>query len=194
MKSYLGIRSGVLIALALGFLSVPDVMAQRASPLEVRKLDGDKIQTPEYSVRGPNTQSRNKDWFRVYAEYDTEPEWLDEATFTFYVVLKSSGNSDAPPYTLLKGEVTYVNIEEGRRHEADMFIHPSTLARYGDVERVAVLVNVGGRVVAMESKPSSKARWWEQLSPQTTLMLNRLQTPFAMLNFDNFEMIKPATR
>ena len=60
-----------------------------------------------------------------------------------------------------------------------------------DVQAVAVLVNVQGRLVAMESLPNSNQRWWEQLAPTEGLVLNRMQTPFAMLYFDDYEAIKP---
>lgn len=157
--------------------------------LEIKKIGGAKVPTPEYSLRKNQTQQRSRDWYEIACLYDTEPKWLDEAKFTFYVLVRSREQS-GPPVMLFRGEVTYVNIEKGR-HKADIFIHPSLLARYGAVERVAVVANAGGRTM-IETDPPATQRWWEQLSPQDGYLLNRLRTPFAMINFDDYEQIKVA--
>jgi hypothetical protein len=87
-------------------------------------------------------------------------------------------------FTLFKGDVTYINIEKGR-HKSDIYLHPSTLARFGDVERVAALVSVGGRLVAMEGLPSGSTSiaLVGAMAPQEGYLLNRMQTPFAMISF-----------
>ncbi len=166
-----------------------------AAPLVIKKITGEKSRTPEYQAKAAGTQSRSRDWFKIEALYDVDPDWLDEVTFTYYVVVKAKqplpGRS---PFNLFKGEVTYVNVEKGRGKKSDIYLHPSTLARFGDVERVAAVVNVGGRMVAMEGNPplsGANPRWWEQLTPQEGYLLNRMQTPFAMINFDDYEAIKP---
>jgi hypothetical protein len=58
------------------------------------------------------------------------------------------------------------------------------------VQAVAVLISVQGRIVAMESKPKSNQRWWEQLAPVDGLLLSRDQTPFAPIYFDDYEPVK----
>jgi hypothetical protein len=163
--------------------------------VSVKKIDAGKAKTPEYQAKYVTAQQRSRDWFKVEVIYDTEPEWLDEVSLTYYVVVKAkqpiAGRSSL--YTLFKGDVTYINVEKGR-HKSDMYLHPSTLARLGDVERVATVVSTGGRVVVMEGVPSlsgANPRWWEQLPPQEGYLLNRTQTPFAMINFDDYEAIKP---
>ena len=88
--------------------------------------------------------------------------------------------------------MTYVNIQKGK-HKSDMYLHPSTIARYGDVQRVGVVISSQGRVLAMESLPANNQRWWEQLTPLDGYVLNRMQTPFAMIYFDDYEAIKPST-
>ena len=34
-------------------------------------------------------------------------------------------------------------------------------------------------------------RWWEQMTPVDGYVLNRMETPFAMISFDDYEAIKP---
>lgn len=194
MKRRAAILACLVLSLAVA-LPLP-VFAQGGEaerPLEIKKVNSGKLPTPEYQVKRGNQNSRSREWFGVEVIYDTAPEWVDEATFTFYILTRSKNPPQGrPPVSLFKGEVTYMNVMRGR-HKADMWLHPSALARFGEVERVAVLVSVGGRMVAADGIPSGSTaqRWWEQLSPREDLMLNRMQTPFAMMNFDDYEMIKP---
>ena len=123
--------------------------------LEIKRISGGKVNTPEYQLKKSQFAARTREWFQIIVDYETDPEWVDEASFTYYVVVKAKAGQGRPgqsPYTLFKGDVTYINVEKGR-HKSDIFIHPSTLSRYGDVERVAVLINVGGRLVAMDGLP-----------------------------------------
>ena len=161
-------------------------------PLEIRDISGMKVLTPEYTLKKGQVSAQTRNWFQITTQYDTKPEWLDEVDFTYYVLVKNK-DPKGPPQILYRGNVTYVNVEKGK-HKSDMYLHPSTLARFGDVQAVGVEVKVQGRIVARESKPSSNQAWWEQLAPREGVLLNRMQTPFAMLNFDDYEMIKPAAQ
>ena len=178
----------VMAALSAALISAPSAWAQEGtSPVQVRKVLGEKVKTPEYKLLTGQVMARALDWFQIVVNYDTAPDWMDELTFTYYVMVKSK----AGKYGLFKGDVTYINIARGK-HASDVYLHPSTLTRFGVVERVAVVISSQGRVVAMESQPSSKGRWWEQspVPPVDGLVLNRMETPFAMINFDDYEAIK----
>ncbi len=177
----------VVLALTLSFLSVAS--AQQASIVEIKKIEPAKAQTPEYKLLTGQVMAKTRTWFAINTTYETKPDWIDDLSFTYYVLVRSK--EAGQKYTLFKGDVTYVNVQKGK-HKSDMYLHPSTLARYGDVERVAVIVNAAGRVVAMESLPAATTRWWEQLSPVEGYVLNRMQTPFAMINFDDYEAVKTA--
>lgn len=195
--------SCLLVAMLVGSTVLGVLSAQAQAPaaavvpadraLSIKKVDAGKVKTPDYQVKHVNSQARSLDWYKIEVIYDTEPEWMDEVSFTYYVVVKAKQSIPGrPPFMLFKGDVTYVNVAKGR-HKSDIYLHPSTLARFGDVERVAALVNVGGRLVAIDGLPSGSAssRWWEQLPPQDGYLLNRMQTPFAMINFDDYEAVKP---
>lgn len=163
-----------------------------AAPASIKNIAGSTVQTPEYTIKKSQTAARTRDWFQIVTVYDTEPDWLDDIQFTYYVLVRAKNpRPNEPPQRLFKGEVSYINVAKGR-HKSDMYLHPSTLARFGDVQAIAVLISVQGRLVAMESKPASNQRWWEQLQPQDGVLLNRMQTPFAMLYFDDYEAVKPA--
>lgn len=198
MNSWL--KSVSLAVVALSTAAAHPAIAQAPAPapaadrvLNIKKIDAGKVKTPDYVVKPSLPTQRTREWYKIEVIYDTEPEWVDEVTFTYYVVVKAKQPQPGrSAFTLFKGDVTYINVEKGR-HKSDIYIHPSTLARYGEVERVAALVNIGGRLVGMEGLPSgsTSTRWWEQLQPQDGFLLNRTQTPFAMINFDDYEAIKP---
>ena len=161
--------------------------AATKAPAKIRKIKGDKVKTPRYSLASGNVSGRSRDWFQISTEYETEPEWLDELKIQYYVLaMTKSGKKEQ---SLFRGEVNYVNVEEGK-HMSVMYLHPSTLSRYGDVQAVAVLLYAEGRLLGAESEPSTSKRWWEQMTPRDGFLLNRMETPFAMINFDNYEAIK----
>jgi hypothetical protein len=172
-------------------ISMPALAQEGATrDLVIKDISGGKVLTPEYQVKRGQMSARTRDWFQITTSYDTMPEWTDEIQFTYYVLVKNKNPADkGPPQSVFKGDVTHINVQKGR-HKSDMYIHPSTLIRYGDVQAIAVLVNVGGRLVAMDGKPPTSERWWEKLAPQEGYLLNRMQTPFAMLYFDDYEAVK----
>ncbi|MCS6771281.1 MAG: hypothetical protein NZ740_04570 [Kiritimatiellae bacterium] len=188
-----------LVGWILGIFAI-DAAAQPAAgapgqvPLIIRRISGGKVETPEYQVKKSQFAARTRNWFQIIVDYEVAPEWMDEATFTYYVLTQSrKPEPGRNPRTLFKGEVTYINIGRGKRR-SDVYLHPSTVERFGEVERVAVEVRVGGAIVAREGIPQGtvQQRWWESFAPLEGYVLNRMQTPFAMLNFDDYEAIKPS--
>lgn len=163
--------------------------------LRIRRLEGELVRAPQYQVRGGTATQRQRQWLQVTTQYQTAPEWIDEMTFTYYIVLRNSRPEEGQSeFNMFRGEITYVNIAETREGRSAVFLHPSTVERYGELFRVAVVITSQGRTIGMESNPSGDGRWWEQLTPRAGFVLNRMQTPFAMVNFDDYEAIKPPER
>lgn len=155
--------------------------------MRIRKMTPSTEKTPIYTVRGSASSMRQPDWWRVVVEFETAPDWIDELEFTYYVYMKDQSNKNAE--IMFRGAVTYVNVEKGK-HMSDMFLHPSTVARLGRVEQVAVVVKARGAVVATESSAKTP-NWWDRFSPVDGVLLNRAQTPFSFVDFDSYEAIKP---
>ena len=157
--------------------------------IKIRKMapvPGTKTPVFRTAVQG-SASAKQPDWWRVMVEYETAPEWIDELEFTYYVYMKDQSNKGAE--VMYRGTVTYVNVARGR-HYSDMFLHPSTLARLGRVEQVALVVKAKGAVVATESTAQTP-NWWDRFSPVDGVLLNRSQTPFAAVDYDLYEAIKP---
>ena len=187
---------GVVLIAALG-LTAGTALAQMASAapagsdvLRIRKMapvPGTK--TPVFrTATASQASAKQPDWWRWMVEFETAPDWIDELEFTYYVYMKDQSNKGAE--MMFRGTVTYVNVAKGR-HYSDMFLHPSTLARMGRVEQVAVVVKAKGAVVATESTAQT-ANWWDRFAPIDGVLLNRAQTPFAFVDYDLYEQIKPA--
>lgn len=166
------------------------------SAVALKKIDGignnGLVQTPEYStsVNEPKyTGAGDKQWARVTVYFDTEPEWIDELTFKFYVLVRNAKTTQS---TLFSGSVTFVDVSKGRLHPATMYLTPATVQRYGQVEAVAVEVVSGGEVVESLAVPDQPAQWWRspKLKVKEGLLLNRAQTPFALINIDSYPPVK----
>lgn len=197
------VRSKLAVGMAAGILWLGAVVAGMAqapglgaAPLggggsdiiRIRKLTPGSEKTPIFktAVQGQGF-ARQTDWWRVVVEYETAPDWIDELEFTYYAYMKDQSNKNAP--VMFRATVTYVNIAKGK-HVSDMFLHPNILRRMGRVEQVAVVVKAKGAVVATESTAKTP-NWWDQFSPVDGVMLNRGQTPFAVVDYDMYEAIKP---
>ncbi len=192
----LGLSVAVLLALA----GARQVVGQAPSgvsrdSLNIRRIDASRTRTPIYNQRSQiNVREEVREWFRIEVEYQSTPDWLDEVTFTYHVLLRNDDlarpGDPRSAFRLLRGQVTNVNVPRGRRNYSVMFIHPRTIERFGSIERIAVTASSGGVVMDTATEPESRTRWWEELPPVEGLLLNRLETPFALIAYDRYEAIK----
>jgi len=191
----------------MAFISIATAQAQMAAPegavdpatlINIRGVRFDSMFTPEfsYSLRGRSTQrDGRRQWLQVSSEFDTSPEWMDEVTLTFYVVLRANARNlaeGANPNNMFTGTVTYVNVKRGR-HTATMFLDPNTFERFGTPQAVAVVFNVGGRQAGGDVQPRStqESRWWTTMPPNGIPLLNRNETPYGLVEIEQFNTVKP---
>lgn len=182
--------------LLLTAVLVPEITRAQAAPaaripIAIRKVEMEQIETPLYNVRGPNQQPTRKKWVRLYAEFDAEPDWSDDLTFNFYLAVRGKAET-APPFSVFKGAVSYVNVPKGRRHMAEVFVHPVMFERYGEPGPIALEVRQGGRLIAQSGKPEPATPWWNdpRYIPQEGALLDRSRSPFALLDPESQLMIK----
>ena len=156
----------------------------------LKKLDVMAKQlTPQFQVTPmPPASKVPRYWYQMTVHFDTHMEWTDDLDFRCYVLLKPK-TGGAGKSMMLRGDTTLVNVAKGK-HKCDFFVHPSTLLRYGDVETVAVVVSKAEQVLGMLSQPPSTKRWWEENSPVPNMVLKRSDTPWALINVDDFEQVK----
>jgi len=193
---------GVAVILALGTTHVSaqgrvrEGGGEGRSVLKVRELTGYGPRALiKSSDAGASTRAGSREWAELSVLYDTDPEWLDEVTFQFYVLLRGKMTAE---FTLLKGMVTYIDVARGTKHMAVAYVRPAVLARYGEIVGVAVEAKVKGEVVSVLSEgrlgPNKPLplEWWKNpnLSPRDGGILDKSKTPFALVKFDEYEALK----
>jgi hypothetical protein len=168
--------------------------------VRIRELTGvgprGLVRTPEFTSSVSRGRTPAKEWAELAIQFDTQPDWIDELTVQYYALLYAHKTKE---YTFLKGVVTHMDVAKGRGHLSAAYIRPSTLQRYGDVVAVAVETLAKGEVVASESQAGKlpdqqvlQGEWWKtiKLVPKDGCILSRAQTPFALVNYDDYEVIK----
>jgi hypothetical protein len=182
--------------LLLTCLSVPELHAQQRDAIRVKSVKIKKLKTPEYQTR-PSFNPRLRDWIEITTEYEIQKDWMDELEMTYYVLLKGGKDKTIKePYTLLQGSIAYVHIEKARELKSIMYVHPSVLTRFGDVDAVAVEVKQSGRPSIVDGMGTWQQwqKWVQQLTARGGMILAPDQTPFGAMSLDDSEMIRPVAR
>jgi len=163
-------------------ITIGDVETQDLSAPLYQGEDGDDTLYAPGIIFSSN---REKKWLRVSVDYATRPEWIDRLTLEFYVLLPSPNDEKI----LFKGVASYVDVPEGRKHLAEMYMHFNSYERYyqrGKI-RTAVLAKVDGEIISIDDKNSLDDKWWETIPLHPCGLLNRLDTPFRVVNAGNYE-------
>ena len=171
--------------------------------LQVRRFSGlgnkNSIKTPEYKTNATRGLNPQQDWFQISVTYDTAPEWVDELTFQYFALAETRIDGKQS-FSLFKTAVRYSDIEAGRSHVSTVFLHPKALKRYGELKAVAVEVLHEGKVIATDSDVGMNLPddWWKNplvtesagLAVREGYLLDRSKSPFALINIDDYELIK----
>ncbi len=167
----------------------------------------------------PQRADKTLFWLQIDVDYDTvtpksakgRTVWLDDVTLKYDVLLPVRRGSKV---VVLSGRVTYWSIAlDGKTHHAQAFIHPRFIQRYAPELRqrnselkdfriaVTFMVNdspSGGGVVKPRGKASSKealGQLRKALNMASTKKVRnsifpRNETPWGILNLNNYELIK----
>lgn len=173
--------------------------------VKIRRLDGAGksgiVRTPEYNTTVPGGTKAAKEWVEIKTTFDTEPEWINEVVFQYYV-LAFSRKEDKAPYSFYQATVRYSDVERGRNHFSTMYIPPPAVKRYGYPVAIGVEVSVNGTVVdhKFERDPSVRVadEWWkdsavisrDSVVARQGCLLNRKESPFALINIDDHEVVR----
>src|SRR3954470_10081003 len=162
----------------------------RGADFQVTKITKNLLTTPEIVYTGaqkyPTDQSER--WLEVEAVFAATPEFTDELTFKYFVLLNGR---------VLTGEVTHVNIAAGRENRSVMYVSPRTLTRLlgnkaitaNSIQNIAIQILQKGAVQAELSFTRAAPQWYASSPPLTGLLLNKNETPFAPLYWDRYEQI-----
>ncbi|CAA9246960.1 MAG: hypothetical protein AVDCRST_MAG42-2024 [uncultured Chthoniobacterales bacterium] len=165
------------------------------SEFQIAKVSRNLITTPQFTYTGAQQfQANQRDrWLEVEVDFSAAPEFTDELTFKYYILVNGK---------LLTGEVTHTNIAGGRDNRSVMYVSPKTLARVmgnrpmapNSVQNVAVQVVQQGAVKHELSAERAQPNWYSTMPQVPGLVLNKNETPFAPLYWDRYEQIKSQAR
>lgn len=181
--------------------------ASRQEPeiLRIRRFSGlrasNMVKTPEFRAGAQRGVNPPKDWFQIAVTYDTAPEWIDELTFQYFVMSQTEIDREVK-YSIFSTTVRYSDIKAGRNHTSTAFLHPRALERFGEIVAAAVEILHQGKSIAQEGEVANKEipeDWWKnprvtdsaQVTARSGYLLDRSRSPFALVNMDDYEFIKP---
>ncbi|MGZ4983592.1 MAG: Amuc_1102 family pilus-like protein [Chthoniobacterales bacterium] len=184
----------ILVLLLLASLCFAQ-SARADANFQITKITKNLISSPGFTFVGAEQFAQNlRDrWLEVEVEFTSAPEFSDELTFKYYVLV---GNK------VLTGEVTHMNVPAGRENRSVMYVPPKVLARF-NAGRAVTLASVGNIAVQIVQQGAVKselslermaANWFGTLPQVSGLLLNKNETPFAPLYWDRYEQIKATTR
>jgi len=162
--------------------------------VELKTFKPSVVKAPRFSVSvsadRPSTELANE-FLELRAEYSNRAEWLDELTFTYYLMLESrdAKATAGQQYSLWKGSVTYEDIEKGSRLASTMFLSPAKLKRYGKYKAIRVEITYQGQEIEAKTLPETPNPWWSAQEPKGRL-LKRSETPFALIDSTYYPDIK----
>ncbi len=154
-------------------------------------VDG-KVKSPGHINRGQNWK-----WAMLEVKYETAPEWIDEITFTFFVLCQDPKTKELH---LFQTAVSYIDIEKGD-HFAAAMLPPNAVKRYGEPVSYAVDITLDGESVAQEALGMGVAKgniWWpasierlgDRVKRHSGYLKDRSQTPFGVTHFDEYEAVR----
>jgi hypothetical protein len=187
-------KSGLLLAaLSLVFAGCVFAQAPAASDIQLTKISRTLLPTPEFNTSGggPTFRTNSRDrWLAIDVDFTAAPEWTDEVTFKYYLLLNGK---------LLTGEVSHTQILAGKELHSVMYVSPHAIAHLmgnrplttASVENIAVQAILQGVVKDELSLNRARPQWYATLQPLPGFLLNKNETPFAPLYWDHYEQIKP---
>ena len=178
----------------LGYVCLaPLGVAQTRPPTEFQltKINRNLVSTPQFTYTGAQqypTNQRDR-WLEVEAEFASAPEFTDELTFKYFILLNGK---------LLTGEVTHTNVAAGRENRSVMYVAPRTLARFmgnraltpNAIQNIAVQIVQQGAIKSELSVARAQPQWYAAMPHLAGFVLNKNETPFAPLYWDRYEQIK----
>ena len=151
-------------------------------------VDG-KVKSPGHINRGQNWK-----WAMLEVKYETSPDWIDEVTFTFFILCQDTKTKQ---FHFFQTAVSYLDIEKGD-HVAAAMLPPNAVKRYGEPISFGVDITVDGESVASKSVGLGGDSWWttsldklgDRVTRHSGYLKDRSQTPFGVTHVDEYEAVR----
>lgn len=187
-----------ILALAALVLALPLAAFAQPRPgpeFQITKISRNLITAPQFTYTGAQQYAidQRDRWLEVEVEFIALPEFTDELTFKYYILMNGK---------LLTGEVTHTNIAAGRANHSVMYVAPRPLARLlsnravtpNSFQNIAVQIVQQGAVKSELSLERAPPAWFSSIPQVSGFVLRKNETPFAPLYWDRYEQIKASAR
>ena len=153
---------------------IPEVFSDQY--IKARKLIVN--QNIHMAVQELSTKAAKKlgKWTEIRLLFDSKVQWVNELTVKYFVLVR-----DAKGQEILYGDITYLNVPNGKAHMASIFIHPATMSKYRKILSVHCEIWAEGKLRDVADIPKRPAKkWWEMKPPLKGLLISKFYTPFAL--------------
>lgn len=204
MAGWLLCGLGLLSSLSAQSKPEPAFLQKGTIKFDKHTLSGDARRST------PGSKELGQDWWVIEVKFDTFAPLTDELTLKFttdMVDTLKKQDDQAETTVLLQGELTFLNVPQGKGHQAAMFLHPTSVIRYGGIRgqegirkaNVRVELYEKGELVDALDMKQEKDDWVEVLKKQgitevTGVLLRPDQVPFYAFEFLKFNQIKSVSR
>lgn len=143
---------------------------------------------------GGNSQSRQ--WMEVKSVFSNQGDWIDNVKVRFLVLLmnkkpESEGRrlNTSDFFKLLVKDEEFVNVPQGKDFTSKVYIHPHTLARFGEIAQMRVEIYRNGALDAelikdftnsKEKKQFDFREWWKRFPLLGGSLLSPSDTPYLL--------------
>lgn len=185
-----------VLATALLFTTSTVLYAQRTG-YEISRISVDTPTSPDITSNYAK-RSKFEKWIEIEVEFNanskTKEKITDELTFKYYVFF-----DQVQPLTVFTGEVTHVNVPDGRGLYSVMYISPQSLNKIlggravstTSVKHIGIQILKGGQLVAELSTSGAPAgQWWTTAPNVAGALRNKNESPFMPLAWDRYQEIK----
>ena len=169
-----------------------DVQGEAIKPedFHIEEVRAQLRRAPKYDATNVSFETpgawANMPWLLVTTTFATDVEWVDHLVVRFYVRLGQGRHS-----RMFTGDVTLMNVKKGGHHVSGMFMHPSTLHRYGQgrYEEFGVQLIHHNAVMGHDGSVG-KTQWWEKFVPVPGHLHTPNCSPWSVEDHEFFETSK----
>ncbi|MCL1910262.1 MAG: hypothetical protein FWG05_04935 [Kiritimatiellaeota bacterium] len=164
----------------------------------------------DFAQRAPNVGNRSggraKTWGVFDVTFDTAPEWIDDMSITYFLMLENDkAKQGEKRMSLFTATFEYADIPGGamgRDHKAGVVLPPNTLLRYGKPIGFAVQFSVGGQSAGdgygtATGSLRGQDKWWinnnvigSEAVQKRTGLIERSKSVFSVADPDSYEVAK----
>jgi len=160
------------------------------------------VRSPEYntSVGRSSSNRKPREWLLFEMIYETSPEWMDTLDFAYSVMTERRTTDGKKEFGLFQVTVRYLDVARGE-HTSCVVLPPNAVARYGEPVAIAVEITQDGKPLASQGETAITGLpedWWKNArvldNPSVIrregYLTDRSKTPFALINLDDYEVVK----